>query len=65
MEKLKQAPLSGEILASLIETIASRMEEIGAADGTLAFGYVAEGDEQPRPGDLVPEIILRVRPWGG
>lgn len=64
LELIEQAPVTGPSLAVLFEALETKMQNIGAVDCEWTLGYVPSDipeDERPKPGDLVPEIILRVR----
>lgn len=58
MERLRQAPMSGEGTANIFEVMAHQLEEQGACSGEFKLNW-ASGEI---PDDvLIPEIILRLR----
>jgi hypothetical protein len=52
--------MSGLITASLMEVMADKLAETGAASATMTLGYVEEGEEPP-PGTFIPEITFRIQ----
>jgi hypothetical protein len=54
---LRKATFTGEKLSDDMHNMARMAEEAGADECEVTLGY----DKGAKPGDLVPEIVLRVR----
>ena len=63
LERLRKSTLSGPGCATIFEVIADKMQQTGAASADFRLTYVESDlppEKMPKPGEYVPEIILRM-----
>ena len=63
LERVRSAQLTGPSCAALFEVIGQKMVESGAVTAEFKLGYIDEKtppEQMPKPGELIPEIILRL-----
>lgn len=61
MDRLRQAPMSGEGTANIFEVIAAQLDATGACGAAFTLNWVPPGEVVPE-GVLLPEITLRLVP---
>jgi hypothetical protein len=61
LERLRSAQFRPEAIATIFEHMGKMTGEIGAAASEFTLGYQKDEDEV-REGDMVPVIVLALRP---
>lgn len=63
LQRIEQAALTGPRLATLFEVLGDQIVDLKAEEVEFRLGYVPKEtppEEMPKPGEFVPEIILRL-----
>ncbi len=61
LQRVRTAPLRAEAIATIFESLAQHFEQCGEEAATYTLGY-QNADDFVSEGDLVPVIVLSVRP---